>query len=115
MSASIPQPAEPAADGEKRGRGRPKGTSAPRVRTYKVDVDEGVKAFACLARAKDHEWHWDGKSYPKTKASHGPDIFSLAVHKEPLKILIGLAPNGYPDPYRLRDLLVRLQLSLIHI
>ena len=112
MAFSKPVPAEPAADGEKRGRGRPKGTSVPRVRTTKFEVKFGVEAFAELCCTKYNQWQWDGKSYPKTKRSHGPNVDSLAQHSEPLKVLMRLAPNGYPDPYRLRDLLVQLQYTI---
>ena len=54
------------------------------------------------------DWSWDGKSYPKTKRSHGPNIESLNRHL-PLEKIIGFAPNGYPDPHKLRELLVLLQ------
>ena len=52
-------------------------------------------------------WGWDGKSYPKTKRSHCPNMEALNNHT-PLKQLVALAPNGYPDPYKLRDLFVQL-------
>ena len=42
------------------------------------------------------------------KRSNGPNMDSLNRHSPVLKILIWLAPNGYPDPYKLRDLLVQL-------
>ena len=33
---------------------------------------------------------------------------ALDMHSEPLYVLNGLAPNGYPDAYCLRDTLVKL-------
>ena len=112
MSCStIAEPAEQAItdESQKRGRGRPKGTGIPRIHTSKFDIEKGLAAFSDLACRTNLKWAWDGTSYPKTKRSHGPNVESLAMHSEPLKILLQLAPNGYPDPYRLRDLLVKLQ------
>ena len=100
--------AEPAAPA--RGRGRPKGaTNGFRMKTVKFDVASGVEAFTDLASNTHHPgWEWSGKSYPKMKRSNGPNMDSLNRHSPVLKILIWLAPNGYPDPYKLRDLLVQL-------
>ena len=111
MSCStIAEPAEPAItdESQRRGRGRPKGTGIPRIHTCKLDIDTGIAAFTDLACRTNNKWAWDGTSYPKTKRSQGPNVDSLVVHSEPLKILLQLAPNGYPDPYRLRDLLMKM-------
>ena len=113
---TIPAPAEEyeKSDAEQaapaRGRGRPKGsTNGFRMKTVKFDVASGVEAFTDLASNTHHPgWEWNGKSYPKMKRSNGPNMDSLNRHSPVLKILIWLAPNGYPDPYRLRDLLVQL-------
>ena len=105
------KPTEAAAQAEPaRGRGRPKGCSfASRIQTAKFDLDEGVDALTDLAANTFHPWWtWDGKSYPKTKRSHGPNMDSLNRHAPVLIKLIALAPNGYPDPYKLRDVLLNL-------
>ena len=100
---ALPAPAEPA-----RKRGRPKGISTPRVKTVKFDINEAVDAMSDLAANTFHPgWEWHGKSYPKTKTSHGPNMEALNMHL-PLKKLVALAPNGYPDPYKLRDLFIAL-------
>ena len=93
-----------------RGRGRPKGsTNCARMKTVKFDVANGVRAFTDLASNTHHPgWEWSGRSYPKMKRSNGPNIDSLNRHSPVLKILIWLAPNGYPDPYKLRDVWVQL-------
>ena len=117
MSASVIEgPAEPAiADERRSGRGRGRGTGGYcRVHTSKFAIDEAIDRFADLACRTDHAWSWDGTSYPKTKRSDGPNVEGLAMHNEPLKILLQLAPNGYPDPYRLRDLLMKMH-SLFNI
>ena len=113
---TIPVPAEEyeTSDAEQaapaRGRGRPKGsTNGFRMKTVKFDVASGVEAFTDLASNTHHPgWEWNGKSYPKMKRSNGPNMDSLNRHSPVLKILIWLAPNGYPDPYKLRDVLVQL-------
>ena len=56
------------------------------------------------------DWTWDGTTYPKTKRSHGPNQAALDDHAEVLVNLFKLAPNGYPDAYKLRDLLMQLHL-----
>ena len=92
-----------------RGRGRPKGITATRIKTIKFDVYRAVDLFTDLASNTHHPmWTWDGRSYPKTKRSHGPNLDSLSGHWPVLKELIALAPNGYPDTYKLRDLFTRL-------
>ena len=95
----------------KKGRGRPKGCSfASRIKTTKFDIEEGVQECTDLASNTYHpDWDWDGQSYPKTKRSHGPHIASLNDHcKGPQKPIIRLAPRCYPDPYKLKDLLLML-------
>ena len=98
-------------DGPKK-RGRPRGASnCTRQKTVKFSIDEGMKLMAATARTSHHpEWDWEGKSYPKTKRSHGPNHAALDDHGEVLFKLIWLAPNGYPDPFRLRDLLIQLHI-----
>ena len=97
------------ADG-KRGRGRPKGIQAARCLTSKFDLNHGVDVLADTASNTYHPlWTWDGRMYPKIKRSQGPSLDGLNDHSSPLKKLIGeLAPNGYPDSYKMRDLLVHL-------
>ena len=86
---ALAAPAEPA-----RKRGRPKGISTPRVKTVKFDINEAVDAMSDLAANTFHPgWEWDGKSYPKTKRSHGPNMEALNNHT-PLKQLAALAPSG---------------------
>ena len=53
-------------------------------------------------------WDWDGKMYPKTKRSQGPSMDGLEKHSQVLLLLIHIAPNAYPDAFRLRDLLMEL-------
>ena len=53
-------------------------------------------------------WSWDGKTYPKTKRSNGPHRETLEHHSPVLLELFYLAPNGYPDGYILRDVLIVL-------
>ena len=76
----------------------------------KFSVAAGADALADTASmADDHPgWDWEGKAYPKTERSHGPNMQSLDDHSEFLKVLIRLAPNGYADAYKLRDLLLQL-------
>ena len=96
-----------------RGRGRPKaslGNLQHRVKTVKFDLDHAVNLFHPVASMCYHpSWSWDGRCYPKTKRSHGPNMQSLNEHGAVLLMLFHLAPNGSPDPYKLRDLLMRLQ------
>ena len=90
-------------------RGRPKGSHARRIRTAKFTIAEGMDALADTADKKTHpECDWDGRSYPKTKRSHGPSQASLNDHAEVLLKLFRLAPNGYLDVYNLRDLWLEL-------
>ena len=104
LAVVVAAPAEPA-----RKRGRPKGSFSPRVRTVKFSVLEAVDSLADTAANTFHPgWEWDGKAYPKTKRSHGPNMDSLNRHSPVLKILFWLAPNGYPDPYKLRDVWIQL-------
>ena len=100
--------AEPAATA--RGRGRPKGLNFQhRVKTVKFDLDHAVALFHPVASNMYHpSWSWDDRCHPKTKRSHGPNMPSLNEHGAVLLLLFHLAPNGYPDPYRLHDLLTRL-------
>ena len=96
-----PAPADTASGNEnKKGRGRPKGAGKDRVRTAKFELNDGLEVFAGIASRPhcDLGWSWDGTSYPKTKRSHGPNQEGLNRHTEPLKLLLQLAPNGYPDP-----------------
>ena len=97
------------ADG-KRGRARPKGKQAPRLLTSKFDLNHGVDVLADTASNTYHPlWTWDGRMYLKVKRSQGPSMEGLNDHSEPLKTIIGeLAPNVYPDGYRLRDLFVHM-------
>ena len=95
-------------------RGRPSGTPGSchdRARTVKIDLQEGVAQFCDLAMQKHDmacKWDWDGRLYPKMKRSQGPHQASLAEHSPVLEILLRLAPNGYPDSYRLHDILLHL-------
>jgi len=111
-AAGLAEPAQVAP----RGRGRPKGCGFNhRIKTTKFSVAEGVDRMTDLASNTHHPWWaWDGKMYPKTKRSHGPNADSLNRHAPVLMVLMVLAPNGYPDPYRLRDLFVQLH-SLFNI
>merc|ERR1712023_402301 len=102
MEEVADEAAEPAATAG--GRGRPKGCSfQQRARTTKFDVNTGVETMHPVASNTHHPtWSWDGRSYPKTKRSHWPNMPSLNEHSAVLKLLFHLAPNGYPDPYKLR-------------
>ena len=101
---ALVAPAEPA-----RGRGRPKGCCFKnREQTIKFSVQEGVEALAEIAANTYHPgWVWSGMSYPTLKWGNSPNMDFLNRHR-PLEKLIALAPNGRPDPWRLRDLLVSL-------
>ena len=105
-----PQQAAPAmADTAPKKRGRPKGSFAPRVQTCKFSINDAVDRFTELATIGDHpEWSWDGRMYPKGNRRSGPNRKSLENHGLVLKILFQLAPNGYPDQYRLRDVVLNL-------
>ena len=89
-------------------KGRPKGCS--RVQVVHFSIDEGMEMLGELAAKKNYAlpWDWDGKGYPKRRRSQGPNQESLTSHAEILYHLLKLAPNGYPCPYRLRDLLIQL-------
>ena len=90
-------------------RGRPKGIpSKPKSKTVKLDVHETHKILAEVADTTHPEWDWDGKTYPKTKRSHGPNMQELNKHWEVLLLLIRLAPNGYPDAYKLKAVFMQL-------
>ena len=91
-------------------RGRPKGTGTGRVKVVRFSVDEGMSLLGELAAKKNYAlpWDWDGKSYPKRRRSQGPNQESLTSHAEILYYLLKLAPNGYPCPFKLRDLLIQL-------
>ena len=91
-------------------RGRPRGVGFTRVKTIKFDLSDAVEKLSDLAAKKNkvYDWDWDGKQYPKTKRSHGPHQEGLSTHAAVLYHLLDLAPNGYPDPYRLRDTFIQL-------
>ena len=92
-------------DSRTKKRDRPSGN----IKTVKFNGVDGMSALADTATLRDHpRWDWDGKSYPKTKWSRNPNCESLDDHGDVLVELIGLAPNGYPDPYRLKDLLIHM-------
>ena len=58
-------------------RGRPAGTFKPRAKTFKFSLDEWVSELLEAANTKVHlEWAWYGRTYPKTKRSHGPSQYS---------------------------------------
>ena len=123
MPAGAEPPADsvdpPPADSAPRGgRGRPRGgkNHKPRSPTIKFSVEVGVNALIDLAQQKTDHWNisWDGKSYPKTKRSHGPNIEALVEHAPVLTILLKPAPNGYPDCYSLAATLEKLH-ELYHI
>ena len=88
-------------------RGRPKGIWQ-RPRAVKLDVNETWKVLAEIAETTHPEWDWDGKTYPKTKRSHGPNMLELNKHWEVLLLLIRIAPNGYPDAYKLKAVFMQL-------
>ena len=91
-------------------RGRPKGTgSGFRVKNVYFDPGHGMNLLWDIAGNDNPSgtWNWDGKAYPKTR-TQGPNQEGLANHAEVLSRLLTLAPNGYPCPYRLRDLLCKL-------
>ena len=93
----------------KRARGRPKGSCGTRVKTAKFQIEDGVDILADTACTSNHPlWDWDGKTYPKCKRTHGPNQQALDEHSVVLTGLFRLAPNGYPDAYKLRDLLLKL-------
>ena len=90
-------------------RGRPTGTSVERAKTVKFNKEEAVIRLTHLAKSTHHpHWSWDGKTYPKTKRSNGPNRDSLEHHSPVLLELFYLARNGYPDGYILRDVLLIL-------
>ena len=93
-------------------RGRPRGTEGlSREKVIRFDISHGVDLLHDLANGEPPAtWNWDGKAYPKTKRSQGPNQEGLAIHSEVLYHILTLAPNGYPCPYRLRDLLVKLHI-----
>ena len=74
---------------------------------------EGMELLGDLAsnKARRRAWNWDGTVYPKTKRAEGPDQWALTMHAEVLGHLLTLAPNGYPCPWRLRDLFCHLHLK----
>ena len=55
-----------------------------------------MAALSDLASQKHdcNKWDWDGRAYPKTKRSHGPNQGSLDDHSPVLEVLLRLAPNG---------------------
>ena len=90
-------------------RGRPKGIiQKPRAKTVKLDVHETWKMLAAVADTTHPEWAWDGKTYPKTKRSHGPNMLELNKHWLVLRLLIGIAPNCYPCAYNLKAVFMKL-------
>ena len=102
--------ADTASSATLRKRGRPRGLRKTRVRTTRFSIESAIGLFTDTCTKKPSpEWNWDGTAYPKTKRSHGPCLESLDKHSEVLRVMLGISPNGYPDPYVLRDLLVQLQ------
>ena len=93
-------------------RGRPSGqkNAVQRARTIKFDLEKGTDTLADLASRKvnNEEWDSDGRQYPKSKRSQGPNLQALEDHSPVLDKLLRLASNCYPDPYKLRDLLMSL-------
>ena len=67
-----------------------------------------LKPFAEQHQRSHPHWTWCGSLYPKTKRSLGPSQEHLAERAEFLKALFRMAPNGFPDGYRLRDALMKL-------
>ena len=93
-------------------RGRPPGKeSSSRVKNIRFDIEHGVELLADLAEKNSVSFDWDGSAYPKTKRTQGPSQEGLVVHAPVLLHLLTLAPNGYPCPYRLRDLLCKLHIK----
>ena len=93
-----------------RKRGRPKGSGSFRTKTAKFDIGVAMDALADIAcqPPQGRPWNWDGSAYPLQKRTDAPDIGALNDHSPVIFVLIRLAPNGYPDAYRLRDLLMRM-------
>ena len=108
FSSLAPAATAPPEGDAKRKRGRPKGSNSNRASNTKFSLDEGVDALSDEASRSNRPYDWDGKSYPKPKRSNGPHIDGLEKHYAVLGPLVRLTPNGYPDPYYLRDLLMKL-------
>ena len=79
-----------------------------RSKPIKFNINAAYDMLEKLANRMHLKFEWSGKLYPKTKRSHGPNQDSLNMHAEVLEVLIQLAPNGYPDGFLLRDLLIKL-------
>ena len=90
---------------------RPETRGLPMGKTIPFDIDHGVELLADLARNRLAWLNWDGTTYPKTKGPQGPSQEALVVHAPVLLHLLTLAPNGYPCPYGLRDLLCQLHMK----
>lgn len=93
----------------KKKRGRHRGSLAASRTTCKFDVEEGVDLLTDAADKIHPPVALGPKYLPKErKRSNEPHMSSLDENSEVLLQLAKLAPNGYLDPYRLRDLLLAL-------
>ena len=71
------------------------------------DIADAVDALSDIAcQPPQGPWNWDGSTYPWRciRDMSWINTENLNDHSPVLFVLIRLAPNGYPDAYRLRDL-----------
>ena len=65
-------------------RGRPRGTTVARIKTWKFDVGQGVQLLTDLACRSNHpQWNWDGKTYTVDREMLGPVLGSAEIGVRP--------------------------------
>ena len=74
----------------------------------KFSIADGFQRLTNAATAAPYPFDWDGSAYPELNRSSGPDTEALDQHSDVLIHLVHLTPNGCPDPFLLRDLLIML-------
>ena len=81
----------------------------PRPRQVALDHQQLVDAWTPLAKDRSCQFKWDGSLYTKPSRNLNGDQESLMLHLEPLKVLLALAPTGFPAHRQVQKALQQLQ------
>ena len=80
----------------------------PRPKNVNIDGASLFVAWEPWAKIKDPGFEWDGSDYAKACRSLAPDSGGLVLYMEPLKVLLKLAPTGFPTHASLRQVFEKL-------
>ena len=67
-----------------------------------VDFEQAVAQLQGFAVLKEPPFNWSISGYGKNRRSQGPDREGLALYRPLLRIILGLAPAGFPSMVSLR-------------